>query len=134
MAEAGIQNPLTLSSAAVTVFELGPGTRTQNPLTLNSAAVMVFEPGGKQLITNPQKPPWTSQKTNIKKLLSLVPRCLDFDSHVSSLDTDDLTGPADDSAPVTVRPLCAHDAGRRPILEHDVCRDGEKKMEQALRT
>ena len=49
-----------------------------------------------------------------------------------SLDADDLTGPAEDSTPVTVRPLRAHDAGRRPILEHDVCRDGEKKMEQVL--
>ena len=33
---------------------------------------------------------------------------------------------------MTVRPLRARDAGRRPILEHDVCRDGEKEMEQAL--
>ena len=33
---------------------------------------------------------------------------------------------------MTVRPLRAHDAGRRPILEHDVCRDGEKEMGQAL--
>ena len=31
-----------------------------------------------------------------------------------------------------VRRLRALDAGRRPILEHDVCRDGEHKMEQAL--
>ena len=33
---------------------------------------------------------------------------------------------------MTVRPLRAHDAGRRPILEHGVCRDGEMEMEQAL--
>ena len=33
---------------------------------------------------------------------------------------------------MTVRPLRAHDAGRRPILEHDVCWDGENEMEQAL--
>ena len=33
---------------------------------------------------------------------------------------------------MTVRPLRAHDARRRPIPEHDVCRDGEHKMEQAL--
>ena len=33
---------------------------------------------------------------------------------------------------MSVRPLRAHDAGRRPILEHDVCRDGEHEMEQAL--
>ena len=49
-----------------------------------------------------------------------------------SLDADDLTGPAEDSAPATVRPLRAPDAGRRPTLEHDVCRDGEKEMKQAL--
>ena len=33
---------------------------------------------------------------------------------------------------MTVRPLRACDAGRRPILEHDVSRDGEHKIEQAL--
>ena len=38
------QNPLTLGSAAVTVFESEAGTR--NPLTLSSAAVTVCEPGG----------------------------------------------------------------------------------------
>ena len=48
------------------------------------------------------------------------------------LAADDLTGPAEDPAPITVRVLRAHDAGRRPILEHDVCRDGGHKMEQAL--
>ena len=49
-----------------------------------------------------------------------------------SLDADDLTGPAEDSAPVTFRPLRAHDAGRRPILKHDVCRDGGMEMGPAL--
>ena len=43
-----------------------------------------------------------------------------------SLDADDLTGPAEDSAPVAAGPLRAHGAGRRPILEHDVCQNGEK--------
>ena len=49
-----------------------------------------------------------------------------------SLAAEDLTGPTEDSAPVIVRPLRAHDAGRRLILEHDVCREGEHEMELAL--
>ena len=105
-------NPLTFSSAAVSVYE--PGASNRNPLTLSSAAVTVYDIAG-------------SNQTSVDDSPLFEPR------HTSvSLAAEDLTGPAEDSAQVTVRPLQAHDAGRRPILEHDVCRDGEHEMEQAL--
>ena len=105
-------NPSTFSSAAVKACK--PDASNCNPSTFGSAAVKVYNlAGGKQ--------------TSVDWSPLFEPR------HTSvSLAADDLTGPDEDSAPVTVRPLRAHGAGRRPILEHDVCRDGEHKMEQAL--
>ena len=105
-------NPLTLSSAAVTAYE--PDAINRNPLILSSVAITVYDLAGSN-----------GTSMDDSSLLRL--------RHTSvSLAADDLTGPAEDSAPVTGRPLRAHDAGRRPILDHDVCRDGEHEMEQVL--
>ena len=111
-AEAGICNPLTFSSAAVKVCK--PDASNCNPSTLGTAAFNFYNLAG-------------SNQTSVDSSSLFEPR------HTSvSLAADDLAGPAEDSAPVTVRPLRAHYAGRRPTLEHDVCRDGEHKIEQAL--
>ena len=86
-----------------------------------------FGPGGNQ----PLAVDLCTPKAQTKQASALVSPGFEPRLQVS-LSTDDLTGPAEDSVPATVRPLRALDAGRRPILEHNVCRDGEQEMERAL--
>ena len=113
-AEASIRNPLILIRLRSRFTNLMQVIGTRWPLTLSSAAVTVYDLAGGNQTSVDVSPLFEPRHTSV------------------SLAADDLTGPAEDSAPVTVRPLRAHDAGRRPILEHDVCWDGEHEMEQAL--
>ena len=88
-AEAGIWNPLALSSAAATVCESEASNR--NPLTPSSAAVTVYDlAGGNQTSVDVKDKPKTKHKE------ASVPDTPLFELRLTrfSLDADDLTGPA----------------------------------------